>query len=146
MVPALRISQENKPKRSSTCWIRSIHGVHVQCKMRKRKRRQRLGLRMKRGSRVRSQIILWLWTLRPVLENSTVCQGMWFLNPEYLWFSTEWFSNHIASFISSVQLLNCVRLFRTWWTAARQTSLSITKVAQTHVHRVGDAIQPSHPL
>ena len=34
------------------------------------------------------------------------------------------------------------------WTAARQASLSITnsQVHQTHVHWVGDAIQPSHPL
>ena len=34
------------------------------------------------------------------------------------------------------------------WTAARQASLSITKqeLAQTHVHQVGEAIQPSHPL
>ena len=36
------------------------------------------------------------------------------------------------------------------WTAARQASLSITNsrslLNQTHVHRVGDAIQPSHLL
>ena len=32
------------------------------------------------------------------------------------------------------------------WTAARQASLSLLKFTQTHVHRVGDAIQPSHPL
>ena len=34
------------------------------------------------------------------------------------------------------------------WTAARQASLSITnsELAQTHVHRVADVIQPSHPL
>ena len=33
------------------------------------------------------------------------------------------------------------------WTAARQASLSVTNsLTQTHVHRVGDAIQPSHPL
>ena len=34
------------------------------------------------------------------------------------------------------------------WTATRQASLSITnsQLAQTHVHRVGDANQPSHPL
>ena len=34
------------------------------------------------------------------------------------------------------------------WTAAHQASLSITspKFAHTLVHRVGDAIQPSHPL
>ena len=31
------------------------------------------------------------------------------------------------------------------WTAARQASLSITN-SQTHVHWVGDAIQPSYPL
>ena len=35
--------------------------------------------------------------------------------------------------------------FATPWTAACQASLSST-IFQTHVHRVGDAIQPSHPL
>ena len=51
--------------------------------------------------------------------------------------------------VSSVaQSLSRVRLFATPWTAARQASLSITHSwsLQTHVHRVGDAIQPSHPL
>ena len=43
---------------------------------------------------------------------------------------------------SSVQSLSCVRLFMTPWTAAHQASL----FTQTHVHRVDDAIQPSHPL
>ena len=53
-----------------------------------------------------------------------------------------------VSQFSSVQLLSHVRLFETPWTAARQASLSITnpKLTQTHVHRVSDAIQPSHPL
>ena len=49
----------------------------------------------------------------------------------------------------SVQLLSRVRLFATPWTAARQASLSITnywEFTQTHVHRVSDAIQPSHSL
>ena len=32
------------------------------------------------------------------------------------------------------------------WTAARQASPSLLELTQTHVHRVGDAIQPSHPL
>ena len=48
-----------------------------------------------------------------------------------------------------VQLLICVQLFATPWTAACQASLSITKfleLAQAHVHPVSDAIQPSHPL
>ena len=39
-------------------------------------------------------------------------------------------------------------LYVTPWTAAHQASLSITNSQSlpTHVHRVGDAIQPSHPL
>ena len=47
-----------------------------------------------------------------------------------------------------VQLLSCVWLFETPWTAAHQVSLSITnsRSLPTHVHWVGDAIQPSHPL
>ena len=41
-----------------------------------------------------------------------------------------------------VQLLSCVRLF-----AAHQASLSfISQSFHTHVHWVGDATQPSHPL
>ena len=49
---------------------------------------------------------------------------------------------------SSVQLLSHVRLSATPWTAACQASLSITnsESSQTHVHRVRDAIHPSHPL
>ena len=53
------------------------------------------------------------------------------------------------SFSSSVQSLSRVRLSATPWTAARQASLSVTsssELTQSHVHRVGDAIQPSHPL
>ena len=54
---------------------------------------------------------------------------------------------------SSVQSLSHVRLFATPWITARQASLSITnschqlpEFTQTHIHWVGDAIQPSHPL
>ena len=51
---------------------------------------------------------------------------------------------------SSFQSLSRVRLFVTPWIAARQASLSVhhqlPEFTQTHVHRVGDAIQPSHPL
>ena len=51
-------------------------------------------------------------------------------------------------FVVIVQLLSYVRFCAIPWTAARQASLSFTisESAQTHVHRVGDAIQPSHPL
>ena len=47
-----------------------------------------------------------------------------------------------------VQSLSCVRLFVTPWTAAYKASLSfpISEPAQTQVHQVSDAIQPSHPL
>ena len=52
---------------------------------------------------------------------------------------------------------NCLLLFshpvvydslQTLWTAARQASLSLTisQFAQVHVHCIGDAIQPFHPL
>ena len=59
------------------------------------------------------------------------------------------FSSGFLKGDSSVQLLSCVWLFATPWTAAHQASLSyhqLPKLAQTHVHWVGDAIQPSHPL
>ena len=50
----------------------------------------------------------------------------------------------------SVQLLSCVRLFVTPWTAARQTSLSITKpqslLKLMSIESVMPSIQPSHPL
>ena len=46
---------------------------------------------------------------------------------------------------SSVQSLSHVQLFATPRIAARQASLSIAN-SQTHVHRVGDTIQPSRPL
>ena len=48
--------------------------------------------------------------------------------------------------LSSVQLLSCVQLFATPWITACQASLSIPESTQTHVHWVGDGIQPSHPL
>ena len=50
--------------------------------------------------------------------------------------------------LSSLQSLSRVRLFATPWIAARQASLSITnsQFTQPNVYRVGDAIQPSHPL
>ena len=50
--------------------------------------------------------------------------------------------------ISSVQVLSRVRLFATPWTAAHQASVrhQLLELAQTHVHQVSDAIQPSHPL
>ena len=49
---------------------------------------------------------------------------------------------------SSAQLLSCVRLFATPWTAAFQASLFITnsQCLLKLMSTVSDAIQPSHPL
>ena len=49
----------------------------------------------------------------------------------------------------AVHLLSYVLLFVTPWTAERQAALvhhQLVEFAQTDVHSVGDAIQPSHPL
>ena len=62
-----------------------------------------------------------------------------------VWYESDLF--HLQ--FSSVQSLSCVRLFATPCIAARQASLSITNSQSSlglNVHRVGDAIQPSHPL
>ena len=50
--------------------------------------------------------------------------------------------------LSSVQSPSRVQLFVTPWITARPASLSITNSRSSlkHIHRVGDAIQPSHPL
>ena len=56
-----------------------------------------------------------------------------------------YFFHLLKDIFSSVQLLSHVQLFVTPWTAAYQASLSITnspEITQTHVHWVGDAIQP----
>ena len=49
---------------------------------------------------------------------------------------------------NSVQSLSCVQLFVTPWTAACQFPVhnQLWDLAHIHVHRVSDAIQPSHPL
>ena len=47
---------------------------------------------------------------------------------------------------SSVQLLSCVWRFVTPWITALQAYHQLPEFTQTHVLRVGDAIQPSHPL
>ena len=54
----------------------------------------------------------------------------------------------VLTMTAVVQSLSCVQLFATPWTEVHQASLSFTisKFAQTHVHSVGGAIQPSHPL
>ena len=53
----------------------------------------------------------------------------------------------VLNLFSSVQSFSHIGLFAMRLTAACQASLSITNSQSllTHVHRLGDAIQPSHP-
>ena len=53
---------------------------------------------------------------------------------------------HIYKHIISLQSLSCVQLFVTPWTAAHPVHYQLPELAQSHVHRISDAIQPSHPL
>ena len=59
------------------------------------------------------------------------------------------FNTHFV-IIVVVQLLRNVILFVTPWTAAHQASFPVLhylpEFAQTHVHQVSGAIQPSHPV
>ena len=57
-------------------------------------------------------------------------------------------SEYIESKFTSVQSLSHVPLLATPWTAALFFPVhhQIPELAQTHVHGVGDAIRPSHPL
>ena len=53
-------------------------------------------------------------------------------------------------YLGSVQSLSGVQLFATPWTATCRAGFPVyhqlSELAQTHVHGVGDAIQPSHPV
>ena len=77
------------------------------------------------------------------------------LNEEFIYLNIMWVFKIINCIywycfnISSIQLLSHVHLFATPWTAAHQVSLYIhqlPELVQTHVHRVGNAIQASRPL
>jgi len=58
-----------------------------------------------------------------------------------------WSTVHSVQF-SSVQLLCCVQLFATHGLqhAGFPVHHQLPELTQAHVHQVGDAIQPSHPL
>ena len=66
----------------------------------------------------------------------------------FYWSALQMRSGFTKFQLALVPLLSRVWLFVTLGTAARQASLSFTisRIFQTPVHRVGDAIQPSHPL
>jgi len=71
------------------------------------------------------------------------------LNREVLIFTITFFSPRIFIQFSSVQSLSCVQLFATpinCSTPGLPVQHKLPEFTQTHVHPVGDAIQPSHPL
>ena len=55
------------------------------------------------------------------------------------------YAPNLGAEVVVIQPLSHVSFFATLWTTVCQASLSLGD-AQTHVHRVDDAIQPSHPL
>ena len=80
-----------------------------------------------------------------ILRHVCICLCMYYL---YFWVGGNYgFNLSLISFVV-VQSLSHVRLFASPWTAAHQASLlhHLLEVAQIHIHWVGDAIQPSHPL
>ena len=98
----------------------------------------------------------WRWCLEAELVRVPIGSG-WYpqagsegeLNKRTV-FRCVWLWHPIPSVqFSSVQSLSHIRLFSTPWIAARQASLSIINSQSSlrlNVHRVSDAIQPSHPL
>ena len=62
--------------------------------------------------------------------------------------SNQFVMKHFISFFSSVQSLSRVRLCNPMnhSTPGLPVHHQLPEFTQTHVHRVGDAIQPSHPL
>ena len=57
-------------------------------------------------------------------------------------------SRHFCLFVVVVQLLSCVRLCDPVNCSRPDSSVphQLPELTQTHVHKVGDAIQPSHSL
>ena len=71
------------------------------------------------------------------------------LSRQKTWAWDKFIFEGCVSLLVAVQSLNRVWLLATPWTAARQAPLEsaqFPELAQIHVHWLGDAIQPSHPL
>ena len=90
------------------------------------------------------------WSVLLWIDLSAYLSGLY---PQFRWWSPKpqcdyTLRQNLSVQFSSVQSLSRVWLFATPWTAARPASCPspIPELAQTHVHWVSDAIQPSHPL
>ena len=65
-----------------------------------------------------------------------------------LWhLSSKSYKTSLTVFFSSIQFsCSVMSLFVAAWTLSIPVHHQLPELAQTHVHRVGDAIQPPHPL
>ena len=93
--------------------------------------------------------LLKLMSIRSVMPSSHLILCPPLLLPPSIFPSIRVFSSE--SFLQKtvvVQSVSWVQLFATPLTVAHQAALTSTVMnfAQIHVHQVGDAIQPSHPL
>ena len=93
------------------------------------------------------------WGIAGRLKSQGICV---YIQLIHLVVQQKW-TQPCKAIILLLQSLSRVLLSGTPWTAARQASLSFStpsfpvlqhlpELAQTHVHGVSDAIQPSHPL
>ena len=85
----------------------------------------------------------------PCTEEPGGLQSMGFQRVGHKWVTNTSTLTIFHTFIQFTHPVTSVWLFATRWTTVHQASLSSTnsqKLAQTHVHWVSNAIQPSHPL
>ena len=75
-----------------------------------------------------------------------VFQVFWYIEGSTLTASSFRIWNSSGEYFSSVQLLSCVQLFATPWTAARQTSLSITNSQSLLKLMSIESVMPSNHL
>ena len=78
------------------------------------------------------------------LENSMVDYSPWGHRVGHDW-ATNTFTSDTSVQLSSCESLSRVQLYVTPWTGL-PVYHQLLEFTQTHVHGVGDAIQPSHPL
>ena len=81
------------------------------------------------------------------MSSADVCLLLFLWSVISPWFPPLWTINVDICFVNvAVQLLSHVQLSATPWTAGFPVLHYFPEFAHTHVHPVGDAIQPSHPL
>ena len=115
------------------------------------------------GHEIKTCLLLWrkamtnldgvlkcIFSINPILFNHTYIHLKILAKVVSGWKDNEWFTVLISIHLCiAVQSLSRVWLFVTPWNAACRAFPvlhHLSEFAQTHVHQVGDAIQPSHPM